>query len=208
MARTNEEIAADLVWRYVEHLRERADAGNPDGLTHPELDELLEAMDAAGALPPVFQPAPDLPRQASVRARVEDRLKLAAEAPVPARTASLRPQARVPRFRGGKLRPAWSAVALFGAALLTVNLWHRPAPVVRHVVVPVGVRNVEPMDESRAHLLIPRMVRDELNSRDERDLMWHLLVCPGCFQDYEALRRSRREQQASSGEPWWQFVKR
>lgn len=199
MAHTNEEIAADLLYRYVEHLRDRATAGQSGGFSRDELRQLMANLETASALPAALESAPDLERAATVRSRVED--CLAAPAPASRQT----PARRSPGLNLGWVRPrswkpasAWGAAVLCAAALLTVNLWHRPTPVVRRIRVPSLAPDVQPIDESRAHFLIPRMVHDELEPREERDLMWHMLVCPRCFHDYERFRHDDHGTQAAN----------
>ncbi|MCC2670411.1 MAG: hypothetical protein K0Q72_2882, partial [Armatimonadetes bacterium] len=94
--------------------------------------------------------------------------------------------------------PAWGSRALLGTALAmslalaTVNQWHRPAPVVKRLRVPVdeAAINVQPVEEASVHELLPRMVRNELPPQEERNLMWHMLVCRGCFDQYVQLKHT------------------
>jgi len=201
MAHTNEEIAAELLYRYVELLRDRAVAGQPGGLSRDELRQLAENLEIASALPAALESAPDLERAATARSRVEDCLAapIAATHQTPPHRS---PALNMDRLRSGgwKLASAWGAAALCAAALLTVNVWHRPRPVVRRIRVPAAAPDVQPLDEAHAHLLIPRMVHDELAPREERDLMWHMLVCPRCFKHYEQLRHDDHGTQAA--DPW------
>ncbi|MFN3649925.1 MAG: hypothetical protein ACK47B_10100 [Armatimonadota bacterium] len=188
MATNREQIAAELVWRYVEQIRECHPDGPPPRLSRDELRELVEMLDMAAqvqdALPPAQTTAED-PCRAAVRRRVLQALETggAARPPAPSR----RPW-RAPRWASG------AAFALAGVCLLalaSVNVWHRPAPevVVRRVKIPADAPDIEPMDEQQVHDLVPRMVGTGLDRRKERSLMWHMLVCPGCYDYYVEVRR-------------------
>lgn len=190
MAKTNEEIAADLLWRYVEQVRER---GPEPPLSRAELQELLQALETAGSLGPALEEARAAAHDSALEAVVRRRMEAA---PPPAPRALARPATAA----GGRDRFPWKlrlgraltmgATAALALALLTVNYWHRPEPAplaapAQRAALPHGV---ESLSEQRAHELIPRMVRRELAPAEERSLMWHMLVCPGCFDQYVALR--------------------
>src|SRR5436189_82680 len=102
MARTKEEIAGELAWRYVELVRETKADGRNLAFSRSELHELFEVLATAGSVP--------------------------------------------------------------GA-------------------------DVQPLNEKQAHEFLPKMVRNELPAQQEKNLMWHMLICPGCFEEYEDLRR-------------------
>jgi hypothetical protein len=58
------------------------------------------------------------------------------------------------------------------------------------VRVPVNVDDVQPLDERKAHELLPRMIHNQLSRPQEKDLMWHMLVCPGCLDEYIQMKQS------------------
>jgi hypothetical protein len=196
MALTKEEIAAELVWRYVEHVRESEGAGHAAALSRAELQQLAGVLETASQVPPALESAGSERCRAAVRTRVEQLLGEGTSAS-PERPASApRRTGRLERLTGGAARvpvPAWAlrsamaAAAALTLALGTVNLWHQPARVVR-VAFPKDVTDVEPMDEQQAHKLIPEMVHNQLSPREEKNLMGHMLVCPGCFDQYVEMR--------------------
>lgn len=186
MSAAPEVIAAELVWRYVELVREQ-----PEGVLSPEeLQRLAAALETASALPGALEVEEARGCRAAVRRRVESLVERAPRVPVPgtARSESDRP--------GRRLVPVWrfyAAACMAAAALtgvITVGWWHRP-PVVVHRV-PAAAPDVQPLDEPRAHELITRLVREGIEPQDERNLMWHMLLCPGCYEQYVSLRRPPR----------------
>ena len=195
MALTNEEIAADLTWHYVEHLRERAAAGNCEALSAAELTELRRALETAGTVPGALAAEP-----ASVEARERLRARLEADlgvspAPSPATSsprsgpAGNRPFGAWAFLRNSILAGTAGALLGLAAAMVSVGIWHpTPAPV-RMVDRPA---NVAPISEQTAHALIPAMVENRLPPGEERNLMWHMLVCPGCFEEYVQRRGHQR----------------
>jgi hypothetical protein len=186
MGLTKEQIAADLVWRYVEQIRARGAEDPPAAFTRAELLQLVEALETAGRLPEVLAVPEDGVCRDAVRERLQHAIStVGADGPAPAPGAM--------RARSGwladRLVPAWqlrgavTALAALAVALGTVNAWHRPA-----AAAPGIVRNVQPLRESEVHALMPRMVRNELTAQQEKNMMWHMLVCPGCFRHYEQLK--------------------
>ncbi len=183
-ALTKEELAADLVWRYVERLREAEDP-SVVALDSAELAQLVAALEAAGSVPGAIMVEEPEARRTEVRQRLEPSL---------AHGRAAAPVSR-PRDRATVV-PAWQfrlamAASLVGALLLTtVNGWHRIPAAVQRVPVWRDAQGLEPMDEQQAHQLIPVMLRNELSSATERSLMGHMLVCTGCFEDYRAAKGS------------------
>lgn len=208
MSLNREEIAADLVWRYVERLREARAKGPFAPLSRAELEQLVETLELAGDLPHVLTPdAAAEARKAAVRRRLEAAV---AEKGVPAPGPSTPAPAAAPRspwwsaFTGGKPVPAWQFRAALGAAVvlafglglaLPVNSGRGSEAQVKRVRVPVQAAEIgiEPVDEKLVHDLLPRMVRNELPPQQERNLMWHMLVCRGCFEEYTELKHHQGE---------------
>lgn len=183
MALSREEIAAELAWRYLEHVR----AAEAEPLSDAELDELIGVMKSVAPTGEALTEAEVEERRAAVRRRVE-RL----HAGIPSQAALRRGSEG--RSSGPALIPAWHFRAACGFAavlavmLATVGFWHRPPVEVRRMPIPRDIRGVEAMDEKRAHELLPRMVENRLSPKEEKDLMAHMLVCSGCFRDYVQLR--------------------
>jgi hypothetical protein len=203
MARTKEEIAADLVWQYVEHVRQSEAEGRPACFSRMELDQLVDVLETAAGMPHALTADECEERRAAVRRRVEQMLPPPAAAAPPPQAA---PEASAPRrswlhdFLGGAaVVPAWRFQAATAAALaltcavVTVNIWHRPAPEVRVVQGrSEAPGDVEPISEQKAHELLPGMVRNRLARQEERNLMWHMLVCPRCYDEYAAMKERER----------------
>lgn len=192
---TREEVAADVLWCYVQHVREARAAGENLSLSPAELEQLTAALATASRVPEALDQLEASCSQAAVRARLQPVLgELAGTESAPAPVPSP-PKPWIERLRGA-LVPAWQlgaagiACLSLGLALVSVNSWHRPEPIIRQVRVPVEAPDVQPLDERQAHDLLPRMVRNELPPRDEKSLMWHMLVCPGCFNQYVQLKGS------------------
>ena len=194
MALAKDEITADLMWRYVEHLREWEASGEPVTFTRPELESLVDVLATASAVPLALSAEQSEERKTAVRHRVQESL---GGAPAEGRAPSGWRKSPLRRFLRGNRVPAWkfglatTAAAALAVALGTVGLWHRPAPQtapVRVVKVPQGVSGIEPMEEKKVHQLLPRMVNNELSPQQEKNLMWHMLVCPGCYDEYARLK--------------------
>ena len=189
MALSREEIAADLVWRYVEHIR----SSDAEALTDVELEELAGVLKTLPATREGLAAEGEAARQAVVRQQIEQllarspRLTLAPAAPIP----TPRPQRLIPAWR---FRIAFGLAAALAVAVGTVGLWHRPPAkvVVQRRVIPRDIRGVDPMDEKQAHDLMPKMVHNQLSPKQEKDLMGHMLVCPGCFDHYVELKQHVR----------------
>jgi hypothetical protein len=201
MRLTNEEIAADLTWRYVEHLRERAAAGHCEALAPEELVELQRAFETAGAAcgAVVTQPV-----SAELRDRLRERVVAGLPAPVSEAAASPSrpptPKARGFRFAwGGALAALAGVVIGIGGAVGSVNSWHPTPPPQR--VMAARPADVVPITEKTAHALIPEMVENRLAPGQERNLMWHMLVCRGCFEEYAHLRETHRVAALRAKEP-------
>jgi hypothetical protein len=196
MARTKEEMKADLVWRYVEHLREMQDTGQCVRLTRAELEELVEVLETASSVSPVVSSEPCDARRTNVRTRMEPLLagpgsESSRAVPVEGRgTGQTGLWNTVRLLEPWKFQIALAVAAGLALALITVNVWHQPPPVTRvvRVRVPVDAPDVQPIDEQQAHELLPRMVHNQLTPQEEKNLMWHMLVCPGCFDDYVELK--------------------
>jgi hypothetical protein len=185
-----EQIAADLLWQYVERLRQTPEGKAPPRFSAAELAELTQVLEGAGALAAALPDEAPAACRVTVQRRVEELLA--------ARQGQerLRPQRRhLPELWRS---PRWQARATAGIAaclalaLATVGLWHRPPTEVRTVAVPMEVRDVEPIAEADAHALLPRMVKNELSPPEEKNLMWHMLVCPGCYDVYVEMRQAHR----------------
>jgi hypothetical protein len=187
MARKKEEIAADLVWQYVEHVR---DAPESERLSDTELDQLTGVLKTAGVTGEALETERLEARQSAVRQRVEQLLAAAPES----LTEPPRPRrpilpAVVPAWR---FRVVCGAATLLAAGLATVGFWHHPpAQVQVQTVTQVQVRDLPDLDamtEDTAHQLVPRMVHSRLSEREEKSLMGHLLVCEGCYRAYVQLK--------------------
>jgi len=199
MQRSKEEIAADLVWRYVEQIREleRSDGSAP--FTQDELHQLAETLYTASLVPDALCAEQEAACRESVRRRLEAELQGAPRGAATASTEAVSP----PQPRRPAVVPAWrfagatAMAAALAVAVGTVNLWHRPQPVVqvKQVPVPAQAPDVQWMEEAEVHRMLPRLVRNELPPREEKNLMWHMLVCPGCFEHYTELR-SGQDQRA------------
>lgn len=202
MSQPKEQVAADLVWRYVEHLRAAEAEGRSAALSRADLEQLVEALETASRLPEALR----VEESEQCHAAVRDRLSAALAAPPgapPRPEPAASPDEVSPLF--GLIPPVWALrVAAAGLlalsmALATVNLWHQPAPrvVVKRVPVPRDLPDVKALDEPQAHRLIPRLVHNRISRNDERNLMWHMLVCPGCFDEYVRERGEHSPQQTA-----------
>jgi hypothetical protein len=191
-----EELAAEIVWRYVERLRESGRTGASRPLTREELDELVKVMETAGELTPALTAEDPEPARAAVRRRVESAMAaLQAEAPpAPVFPARARPAPSMPRSR--RLVPALSlaAASVLACLIATVNLWHRPdPPAAGNSPAPASsIVDVPALDEATAHNWIPRLVENSLNPEETRRLLWHMLKCPACFNEWWR-QQSRRK---------------
>lgn len=212
MSLNREEVAADLIWRYIEHLRTARAEGASVELTPRDLDQLMEAFQVAGRMPDALETPESDARRAAVRRRLEEAVQ-APSAPLP-----VPPPHRAqpwPEALAGAVVPTWRYRAAMGLALTlavclsTVSFWHHPSPVVKRVRVPVNASglNIQPIEEAQVHELLPRMLHNELPPQQERNLMWHMLVCRGCFNQYVELRHSQHTA-AELREELVQFVRR
>src|SRR5437868_3734349 len=77
MESSREEIAAELVWRYVERLREAEAEGRSAALTRAELEQLLGALETASRVPEALRCATLEDSQAEVRQKVHAALNRA-----------------------------------------------------------------------------------------------------------------------------------
>lgn len=194
MPRAKEEIKAELVWRFVECLREEeANAGaGAVRFSREELEELVGVLETAGDLPTVLSTTVSESARQGARARLEE----AVEAKVP--TAA--PRRAVPSRRPSMLaamhfRFVAGMVMGLSLAVMTVGMWHKTAnkTIVRRV--PAESLQIHPMDEDTAHRLIRESANTEIEPGQEKDLMWHMIVCPGCYDEYREVRhRSRMTQ--------------
>ena len=177
-AQNREGIASELVWQYVAYLREQG--GTAGGaLTPEELDRLREALETAARVPASLEV--DAVPSTALAARVIDALPISAVA-VRARVPAGPPPWRRPV-------PVWAAIccAVLGMGLtfwLAGDRGGTAASSVRVVRVPGGAPDVDPIGEPEAHVMLPKLVRNELPARQVRSLMWHMLVCPGCFDEF------------------------
>jgi hypothetical protein len=198
MSLNREEVAADLIWRYIEHLRAARADGATVELTRLELEQLVSTLQLAGQMPDALEAPESAARKAAVRRRLEE-LEAATPAPSTPRPAANPAHSR-PRLASllTNAVPMWRYRAAVGVALgltaclATVGVWHRPSPIVKKIRVPmdeagIGVR---PVEEAQVHDLLPRMLQNELPPQQERDLMWHMLVCRGCFNHYVEMKHS------------------
>ena len=191
MPRTKEEIKAELVWRFVECLREEADPKTaPVRFAREELEELVGVLETASDLPEVLVSPESEAARETVRARLEDTLREAAPQPV----RRPRPSHRPSIFAAMQFRMVSGIVLGVALAVATVGLWHRVPPkvIVQQRRVPVQLENIEPMDEETAHRLIRQCFKTDIDARKEKDLFWHMLVCPGCFDEYREIRHQSR----------------
>jgi hypothetical protein len=191
MPRTKEEIKAELVWRFVECLREEEDpSATPIRFAREELDELVGVLETAGDLPEVLVTAESETARETVRGRLEDTLRAAEAAPASKRGP--RPSHRPSIFAAMQFRMVTGVVMGVALAVITVGLWHKQPVKYRDRRVPVQLTNISPMDEDTAHRLISQSFKTDLDARQEKDLLWHMLLCPGCFDQYRELRHNSR----------------
>jgi hypothetical protein len=185
MALSREEIAADLAWRYVEHVR----TAESEPLTDEELEDLVGVLKSVAPTGEALTEVEVEERRAAVRRRLE-----ALHPPPPATARPFDSAGSAPAKIPARTVPAWRfrAVCAFASALVvllgTVGLWHKPPVQVRRVVIPRDIRGVEAMDEKQAHRMLPEMVSNHLSPQQEKDLMAHMLVCPGCFNAYQQMK--------------------
>jgi hypothetical protein len=195
MARTKEEIAADLIWRYVEHSREASDV---ERLSDEELEELLGLLKTAGLAGDALETERVEARHAAVRQRVEQ-LIAASRQGTPVQPSQRSPfPAVVPAWA---FRAACAASIVLALALSTVPYWHRVPPKMVNVIKVRNMPELDQMTEAQAHEMLPKLVHSKLSERQEKSLMGHMLVCNGCFKDYVQLRHEHikiTEQHASS----------
>lgn len=201
MALNKEEIAADLVWRCTEHVRALESEGKRVEFTREELEQLVGTLELATRVPQALAVGQPPECRAAVRRRVEQSYHETPPLQESAAGVALphRPAAR-------SMVPAWqfrltaAAALAMGAALVSVNAWHPQRTEVRTVMkrVPVQAPDVDPIDEREVHALLPRMVRAELPPRQEKNLMWHMIVCSGCFDEYVQLKHQEKDSQLSS----------
>src|SRR5438445_3779458 len=139
MPRTKEEVAAELVWRYVEYIREETDARRDAAFSRDELEQLLRALETASRVPEALGGEPSESILAAARAHLH--AALAAAPPEAAgRAAPAAPAAPAvapwQRLRAWALPAAAAAVLVLSAALASVPLWHHVRTIVRRVPVP------------------------------------------------------------------------
>lgn len=185
MALSREEIAADLAWRYVEHVRN----AESEPLTDEELEDLVGVLKSVAPTGEALTEVEVEERRAAVRRRLE-----AIHPPTPAPAGAFnyaapqRGSMPVPVVPAWRFRAACALAAALSVLLGTVGFWHRPPVQVRRVVIPRDIRGVEAMDERQAHRMLPEMVSNHLSPQQEKDLMAHMLVCPGCFNAYQQMK--------------------
>jgi hypothetical protein len=182
-----------VVWQFVQQVRRLREEGTDLVFTRADADELAGLIETAASVPAAL--AESVPNEAR-ESRVRDQLAQALRERPGTRRGSAGPPAR-PR----RQVPLWalgataSLTAILLAGLFTVNLWHRPEPVTRvmRVRVPTELdeRDVEPISEREADRLMPVMVRSLLPAKQEKSLMWHMLICPGCYDRFVSLRQHR-----------------
>lgn len=193
MPRSKEEIKAELVWRFVECLREEEEPGAaPIRFAREELEELVGVLETAGDLPEVLATPESEAARETARARLEETLRAAETEASPRRTP--RPSHRPSIFAAMQFRMVTGMIFGVALAVVTVGAWHKqPERVVfRDRRVPVQLTNISPMDEDTAHRLIRESFKHDLEARQEKDLLWHMLLCPGCFDQYRELRHNNR----------------
>ena len=187
-------MAAELVWRYVERVREARAEGEAVELSRAELAQLVETLDLAARVPDALEAPESAARRTAVRRRLDETVSSAG----PIRSERVVVAAEPPRSRplvaAWMFRTALAAAVALSVALVTVNQWHHSAAVVRRIRVPVNEAeiNVQPVPEGEVHELLPRLVRNELEPQEERNLMWHMLVCRGCFNQYVQLKHTNQ----------------
>jgi hypothetical protein len=192
-----EQVTADLVWRFAKEVSEAESRGESLRYSRDELSELVEILQCAGGVPEALheEEAPGKKeRVASRLRRILDEAEEQRAAVVPAPAAPHRPvfapwMVWAQRFAAG-------AAVILAVALLSVDTWHRPPQrvEVQRVRVPVEASElqIDAIDEPTAHRFIPRLVNNTLAQREERNLLWHMLVCRGCYDEYVELRASSR----------------
>lgn len=175
MESSRDELKNALTWKLVEFARENPRAAEVEWTPEEwaEAGEILALASRASRAQ--FQESAGLPdpHREAVRQRVMSHL---------------------PKTRVGRTRLPIPLLVAACSVLITVvgfAIAGRLAPpAVRLVRVPSDLagKDIDPLDEQAAHVLIPKMVRNELDLKQERNLMWHMLVCPGCHRDFVSER--------------------
>ncbi len=213
MSHPKEELQAALLWCFVERVRDLPVGDDFIRFSPDEIVELGEMLNAAAATPAALSHLPVSAGTEEVWKQFVRKGTVAGREGRHAPDAPQRRPARRPWFGpAGFPSPSplasgnwrWyatlSALAATSIALLTVGIWGpvRFAERVAHAPASVDPGDVDTLTEQQASLLIPRMVHFQLGRRDERSLMWHMLVCPGCYEKYVALREPAPRRRTSS----------
>ncbi len=181
MSNPRDEIQSELIWRYVELIRESPESRDVV-LSRKDLDDLTATLDLAGQMPHALAAQEEIVDSA-VRSRLEAALR---EQPRrPATTPERAPAASVPAWQ---FRLAMGAALVLSLVVTTVNGWHQSPRRLQHVAVLRDAVGIEGLDEVEAHSLIPAMLLNKLDAHQEKNLMAHLVLCPGCYQEYRARR--------------------
>src|SRR5690349_656358 len=77
MPRTKEEVASELVWRYVEYIREETEAGRAAAFSRDELEQLRHALETASRVPEALDGEPSESVLAAARAQLHAALAAA-----------------------------------------------------------------------------------------------------------------------------------
>src|SRR5690242_7323325 len=122
MSRTKEEVAAELVWRYVEYVRDETEGGRTAAFSRDELEQLVQALETASRVPEALEGEAPAAAVAAARAHLHAALATGAPPALPS-PPDPAPALPLPRRLGAWALPAaLAAVLALGAALATVPL--------------------------------------------------------------------------------------
>src|SRR4051812_11747844 len=127
MSRTKEEVAAELVWRYVEYLREETGSGRAASFSRDELEQLVQALETASRVPEALEGEPSAAAVSAARAHLDATLAAAPPSAPPSAPHAPAPRPALPlprRLRDWTLPAAVAAVLILSLALATVPMWH------------------------------------------------------------------------------------
>lgn len=172
-----EELAAELLFAYIERIKARPE----QTLTRGEVYALAEHLALASQVPAALGDE----ETETVCNLVASRLDWQAD--TGRRPALLSYLQNRPALRRRPFILALGAVTM--AAILSLGLLafgdRYQASTPAAVSSPAGVSGI---GEQEAHEMIPQYVRGLLGREDERNLMWHMLRCRGCYEYYRQMR--------------------
>jgi len=177
MRSPREELASQLLWEYVQRVREQPDAA----LTRGEVYELAETLALASTIPSVVAHSDEPAAREAIQSRLAGaRPPAAARRPPAARTSWLR-------------RPALILAPLAGAALAAALAFFGGSGAVPEQGPAAQPPGVMRLSEEAAHEMVPQYVKGELNEQGDKNIMWHLIRCRGCYRFYRSIRPHPRE---------------